>query len=195
MTIHREPTDDIRQDAVMQQVFSTMNVFLRNQKEQTPNDRNLRLVTYNCIPLSPAAGVLQWVDETVAIGHYLTAPKSGAHERYYPGEWSNHLCRQHMDNCPQQAKRVAFDEVCKHFSPAFRFFFLERFSHSPQLWYTARMAYTRSCAVNSFVGHILGTSAHYWDNLPSSSSFYHNSNCSLLHVLTKVSEIVIHKIY
>jgi hypothetical protein len=85
--------------------------------------------------------------------------------------------------------------VCKHFSPAFRFFFLERFSHSPQLWYTARMAYTRSCAVNSFVGHILGTSAHYWDNLPSSSSFYHNSNCSLLHVLTKVSEIVIHKIY
>ena len=29
-------TDDIRQDAVMQQVFSTMNVFLRNQRHQSP---------------------------------------------------------------------------------------------------------------------------------------------------------------
>jgi ataxia telangiectasia mutated family protein len=142
----------------MQQVFSSMNVFLRNQKQETPSDRKLRLVTYSCIPLSPAAGVLQWVDETIAIGQFLTTSRIGAHERYYPGEWSNSLCRRHMAHSPQSSKRAAFDEVCKHFSPAFRFFFLERFSHSPQLWYNARMAYTRSCAVNSLVGHILGTS-------------------------------------
>lgn len=50
--------DDIRQDAVMQQVFTTVNFLLRNQSEKksSPQNRNLRVVTYNCIPLSPENG-------------------------------------------------------------------------------------------------------------------------------------------
>lgn len=148
-------SDDIRQDAVMQQVFSSMNVFLRNENKEALSGRELRLITYRCVPLSPATGVLEWVENTIPIGTYLTTSATGAHDRYYPGEWGNSLCRLHMQCSPQSQKRASFDEVCKHFSPAFRFFFLENFS-TPQLWHYARMTYTRSCAVSSMVGHILG---------------------------------------
>ena len=139
----------------MQQVFSSMNVFLRSQTEETLSSRMLRLITYRCIPLSPATGVLEWVENTVPIGTYLTTSATGAHDRYYPSEWSNSLCRLHLQCSPQAQKRASFDEVCKHFSPALRFFFLEKF-HSSYSWHQARMTYTRSCAVNSMVGHILG---------------------------------------
>jgi ataxia telangiectasia mutated family protein len=52
-------------------------------------------------------------------------------------------------------QRQVFDEVCEHLTPAFRYFFLERFPQ-PQLWFARRTSYVRSVAVSSIVGYILG---------------------------------------
>ena len=51
------------------------------------------------------------------------------------------------------------------FLSAFRFFFLEYFNSSMEAWHTARTAYTRSCAVNSIVGHILGIGGRHTSNI------------------------------
>lgn len=51
--------------------------------------------------------------------------------------------------------------ICK----AFRFFFLEYFKSSMEAWHTARTLYTRSCAVNSIVGHILGIGDRHTSNI------------------------------
>jgi ataxia telangiectasia mutated family protein len=89
----------------------------------------------------------------------------GAHSRYFPGEWSDSYCREKLKNVHEgklkgpekfQALRCAFDEICVNHSPVFRFFFIEKFSYSAEAWYAARMRYTRSVAVISIVGHILG---------------------------------------
>lgn len=48
---------------------------------------------------------------------------------------------------------------------AFRFFFLEYFKSSMEAWHTARTLYTRSCAVNSIVGHILGIGDRHTSNI------------------------------
>ena len=169
--------DDIRQDAIMEQVFTTVNRILRSKSNEPGleggTQRNLSIATYNIVPLSPASGVLEWVDNTLPFGEYLIdRPKTryrkgalGAHSRYYPGEWSNNLCRTHLRNAPAPVKREAFDVVCKHFSPAFRFFFLEKFSESSQVWHNAKMKYTRSCAVSSIVGHILGIGDRHCHNI------------------------------
>jgi len=169
--------DDIRQDAIMEQVFTTVNRILRSKLNEPGleggTQRNLSIATYNIVPLSPASGVLEWVDNTLPFGEYLIdRPKTryrkgalGAHSRYYPGEWSNNLCRTHLRNAPAPVKREAFDVVCKHFSPAFRFFFLEKFSESSQVWHNAKMKYTRSCAVSSIVGHILGIGDRHCHNI------------------------------
>ena len=50
-------------------------------------------------------------------------------------------------------------------SLAFRFFFLEYFNSSTESWHVARTAYTRSCAVNSIVGHILGIGDRHTSNI------------------------------
>ena len=61
--------------------------------------------------------------------------------------------------------RETFDEICCRHSPVFRFFFLERFGHSMHAWHSARMKYTRSVAVNSIVGHILGIGDRHTSNI------------------------------
>jgi serine-protein kinase ATM len=81
---------------------------------------------------------------------------AGCLDRYYPHEWNNLLCRSRLDQSPQEERRATFDEICARNSPSLRFFFVERFSHSMELWHAAKMNFTRSVAVSSIVGHILG---------------------------------------
>ena len=61
--------DDLRQDGVMQQVFSVMNSFL--QLDEETRKRRLRIKTYKVVPLSRRSGVLQWCENTIPIQLYL----------------------------------------------------------------------------------------------------------------------------
>lgn len=164
----------------MQQVFCTVNELLTGRKRSSNTNnfslRNrgshqLKISTYNIVPLSPASGVLEWVNDTIPFGDYLLDKKSrsgrkvGAHSKYYPGEWGMALCRTHFKDSPSNVKLQTFNEICRHFSPAFRFFFLERFQHSPQAWHDGVMSYTRSSAVTSIVGHVLGIGDRHSHNI------------------------------
>lgn len=161
--------DDIRQDAVMQQVFATVNTIFSNQRmKSTSSNRKLHICTYSCVPMSPRSGVLEWVMDTMPISPFITGPKNskegGADNRYYPGEWKSSDCFNFLHNAPDP-KSKALRTIYEHYSPVFRFFFLEKFSHSPYLWHAARKAYTRSCAVNSFVGNVLGIGDRHLFNI------------------------------
>ena len=98
-------------------------------------------------------------------GSRVKGYKIGAHSKYYPGEWGNSLCRTHLAHAPPSAKRESYDEICIRHSPVFRFFFVERFGYSMQAWHAARMKYTRSVAVSSIVGHILGIGDRHSSNI------------------------------
>jgi ataxia telangiectasia mutated family protein len=108
----------------------------------------------------------------MGFGDYMNDKKAsgrgytvGAHSKYYPNEWNNSLCRVHLAFAPPEEKRRSFDEICRRHSPVFRFFFVERFGHSMQAWHAARMRYTRSVAVSSIVGHILGIGDRHTSNI------------------------------
>ena len=69
--------DDLRQDAIMQQVFETVNDLLKNEGssgneliKKCLSSRQLKLITYGITPLSPASGVLEWVDDTMCFGDF-----------------------------------------------------------------------------------------------------------------------------
>ena len=89
----------------------------------------------------------------------------GAHSRYYPDEWSSNRCRLHLNDSPQDEKRQSFDEICARYSPSFRFFFLERFGSCIESWHVSKMNFTRSVAVSSIVGHILGIGDRHLGNI------------------------------
>ncbi|KAH8095486.1 serine/threonine kinase [Aureococcus anophagefferens] len=134
--------DDVRQDAVMEQVFEAVNALLDRDGARLVAGR-ARIRTYAIVPLSPQAGVLEWVDHTIPFGAYLTdrsGSGAGAHSRYHPSDLSHQECRAKLTNAKdgkgsakkadeaRRRKRRAFDDICAKFRPAFRFFFVEHFA-------------------------------------------------------------------
>lgn len=70
------------------QVFDTVNTFLR--EDPAARKRRLKVFTYTIVPLSPDSGVLEWVEDTMPFGSFLTdrgAGRAGAHRRYFPKDW------------------------------------------------------------------------------------------------------------
>jgi ataxia telangiectasia mutated family protein len=150
--------DDLRQDAVMQQVFRLMNQLLREESGKTRQDA-LQVRTYRIMPLSQRSGVLEWCRNTRPIADILVGSQrqSGVHAKYFPRQLSWQDCRQsYVDHTSKKTAQENFMNILNNFSPAMKFFFLETFP-SPGEYHTSRTAYTKSVATTSMVGHILGT--------------------------------------
>ncbi|XP_064646511.1 serine-protein kinase ATM-like isoform X2 [Lineus longissimus] len=156
--------DDLRQDAVMQQVFEMVNTLL--QRDPEAKRRNLAIRRYKVVPLSQRSGVLEWCENTRPLADILIG-SSGAHERYRPRDWNPVECRNNMREVAgltYQERLAVYLNICKHFAPVFRHFFMEQFPQ-PAKWYEKRMAYTRSVATNSIVGYILGLGDRHLNNI------------------------------
>jgi ataxia telangiectasia mutated family protein len=65
-----EGNDDLRQDAVMEQVFDLVNSILRRDPET--RRRDLKVREYKVIPLSPRAGLLEFVGNTFPLREWLS---------------------------------------------------------------------------------------------------------------------------
>ncbi|XP_065137946.1 serine-protein kinase ATM [Paramisgurnus dabryanus] len=157
--------DDLRQDAVMQQVFHMCSTLLQRNAETRKRKLNIR--RYKVVPFSQRSGVLEWCSGTVPIGEFLVDPQKGAHKRFRPQDWTNMACRKKMMDAQRlefDAKLEAFTEVCQHFRPVFRYFCMERFL-DPAVWLERRLAYTRSVATSSIVGYIVGLGDRHIQNI------------------------------
>ncbi len=159
--------DDLRQDAVMQQVFGLMNTLLK--KDVECSSKRLCVRQYRVVPLSQRSGVLEWCHNTVPVGDYLIE----AHRRYRPADPTpveckknlqvSHLKHKEMSN-REQLNTKAFISLCSRIHPVLRFFFVDHFS-SPGAYLERRFAYTRSVAAASMTGHILGLGDRHVSNI------------------------------
>lgn len=151
--------DDLRQDAVMQQVFFILNTLLSRNKQT----RKLLIRTYKVVPLSQRSGVLEWCENTEPLGAYLTE----AHKEYHPNEWSPNECRAHLRNFHSKdhaSKLAAYKKICAHFRPIFHMFFISSYPQ-PTEWFDRRRAYMHSVATSSMVGYILGLGDRHVQNI------------------------------
>ena len=155
------------------QVFEHVNHTL--QCDDETRRRRLHIRTYKIVPTTPQTGVIEMVARVQAFGAFLTQESGGAHARYYPDDWSAKRCREEMtekdagtgrgvQHWTDEDRRDRLLEVFRHFSPAFRFFFLEKYP-DPAQWMNCRLAYTRSVAVTSVVGYILGIGDRHAQNI------------------------------
>ena len=161
--------DDLRQDAVMQQVFILVNRLL--VREPVTRKRKLSIRTYKVIPLSQRSGIVEWCEGTVPLGCYLIGtpqkPSGGAHSRYRPMDWPSADCRKRLMDAAKKtkdSKLKVFQEICQHFRPVFHHFFMEHFAN-PSEWFEKRLAYTRSVAASSIVGYIVGLGDRHVQNI------------------------------
>ncbi|XP_034023977.1 serine-protein kinase ATM isoform X2 [Thalassophryne amazonica] len=155
--------DDLRQDAVMQQVFSMCSMLL--QRNTDTRKRKLNIRRYKVVPFSQRSGVLEWCSGTIPIGEFLTDVTKGAHKRFRPQDWTSLTCRRKMMEAQSFSEKLqAYSEVCKNFRPVFRYFCMERFM-DPAVWMEKRLAYTRSVATSSIVGYIVGLGDRHIQNI------------------------------
>lgn len=174
--------DDLRQDSVMQQLF------VLSSKLLSASDPSLSIRNYKVVPLTPKAGVIEFVERTTSIQdwhhtflppNYETSPES-AFYRYaesdaernafinvmarFQGASENYWKGDRRTPDNKQAVFQTFDWALKVLKPVFRFFFLERFPN-PGDWFTSRMRYARHCATNSMCGYLFGVGDRHLNNI------------------------------
>ncbi|KAI9678668.1 MAG: Serine/threonine-protein kinase tel1 [Caeruleum heppii] len=153
--------DDLRQDAIMEQVFQQVSELL--QHDRATRQRNLGIRTYRVLPLTTNTGVIEFVPNTIPLHDYLTP----AHRAHYPNDWKPTVCRKNIGDVQSQAVEVrvkVFRQVTDHYHPVMRFFFMERFEN-PAEWFEKRLAYSRSTAAISILGHVLGLGDRHGHNI------------------------------
>ncbi|RVD89026.1 uncharacterized protein DFL_000050 [Arthrobotrys flagrans] len=154
-------TDDLRQDAIMEQVFEQVNALF--QKSRTTRQRKLGIRTYKVVPLSTNCGLIEFVGGTVSLRNSLVP----AHASYRPKDWTFSECQRKIHGARQKSyedKVKAFEAVMNHFQPIMRFFFFHEFI-GPDEWFSKRITYARSTAAISIVGHILGLGDRHPENI------------------------------
>ncbi|KAH9888765.1 hypothetical protein C8Q73DRAFT_708136 [Cubamyces lactineus] len=160
-----EGDDDLRQDAVMEQVFDLVNIVLRRDRET--KKRKLSVRGYKVIPLAAQAGVLEFVENTTPLMQWLRP----AHPRYRPQDMTPDQANQMLSlrdrrEWRDHPERVIgrFSTVQERFKPVMRHYFTEKHK-TPMSWYSMRLNYARSVATNSIVGHILGVGDRHTSNI------------------------------
>lgn len=106
---------------------------------------------------------MEFVQDTTPL-HLWVMP---AHERYYPNDYKPDQCRKHIAAVQQesQSTRVkTWQKVANNFHPVMRYFLLELFQ-DPDEWFQKRLAYTRSTAAISILGHVLGLGDRHCHNI------------------------------
>lgn len=153
--------DDLRQDAIMEQVFEQVSNLL---KEHRPTRaRKLGIRTYKVIPLTQNAGVIEFVQNTIPLHDFLLP----AHQRYFPKDYKPNQCRRVIADVQTKSlatRLQAFNTVTANFHPVGRFFFMEYFL-DPNDWFQKRLAYSRSTAAISMLGHVLGLGDRHGHNI------------------------------
>ena len=153
--------DDLRQDAIMEQVFEQVSNLLR--RHRNTRQRNLGIRTYRVLPLPANAGIIEFVQNTIPLHDYLLP----AHQKHFPKDMKPNQCRKSISDVQNRSidTRVAvFKKVTEHFRPVMRFFFMERFM-DPSEWFQKRLNYSRSTAAISILGHVLGLGDRHGHNI------------------------------
>ena len=153
--------DDLRQDAIMEQVFEQVSNLLKDHR--ATRQRNLGIRTYKVIPLTKNSGVIEFVQNTIPLNDYLLP----AHSRYYPKDMNKNLARKTVAEAQgkNHEHRVReYRKVSASFHPVMRFFFMEKFLN-PDEWFYKRLNYSRSTAAVSILGHVLGLGDRHGHNI------------------------------
>ncbi|KDO30102.1 hypothetical protein SPRG_05293 [Saprolegnia parasitica CBS 223.65] len=166
----REKHGDLRKDARMMEFNAIMNKLLTADADG--RRRKLRLRTYAVMCLNEESGLMQWVPNTramrVLIGQIHKTEQGQLTMMRLPSDVRDafmNLQKQYAHDLPRMVslyRRQVLSHPC--FVPRFHQWFLNNFS-DPTQWFDARAAFTRSSAVWSMVGHIVGLGDRHGENI------------------------------
>ncbi|MCD7451119.1 hypothetical protein HAX54_009731 [Datura stramonium] len=163
--------EDLRQDERVMQLFGLVNTLLENSRKTAEKDSSIQ--RYDVIPLSHNCGLIEWVPNCDTLHHliceYRDARKITRHqERNLILDFA-----PDYDNLPLIAKVEVFEYALQNTegNDLSRVLWLK--SRTSEIWLDRRTNYTRSLAVMSMVGYILGLGDRHLSNLMLHRYRYH----------------------
>ncbi len=164
----QEKDGDLRKDARMMEFNSVVNRLLLADPEGAR--RNMRLRTFAVVCLNEECGILEWVNHTDCIRTLINQAHS-----CWPDAYPNMSYRDIYHNFVEVQTRGEEDlgamlqgyrsiMAAYEYRPCFHKWFVERFS-DPTEWLEARHMFTRSAAVWSGVGHVIGLGDRHTENI------------------------------
>ncbi|KAH1267835.1 Serine/threonine-protein kinase TOR [Glycine max] len=155
--------EDLRQDERVMQLFGLVNTLLENSPKTAEKD--LSIERYAVIPLSPNSGLIEWVPNCDTL-HHLIREYRDARKITLNQE---HKCMLSFapdyDHLPLIAKVEVFEHALNNTegNDLARVLWLK--SRTSEIWLERRTNYTRSLAVMSMVGYLLGLGDRHPSNL------------------------------
>ena len=154
-----KPKDDLRKDQRLLEFNSMISRILK--KDSECSKRRLYIKTYAVTPLNENCGLIEWVDGLRTIRDILLElyKRKGVSPDYSS-------LRDQLNVISNDASKAwKFEkEVLTIFKPVLHEWFVQLFPE-PETWFNARLRYTRSCAVMSMVGHVLGLGDRHGENI------------------------------
>jgi serine/threonine-protein kinase ATR len=147
------------------------------QRDIESSKRRLYIRTYGVTPLNEECGTIEWVEGLKPMRDIII--------RLYRQKAItidyNEIRTLLNEACSDITKLPIFThKILKHFPPVLHEWFVETFPE-PEAWFAARMRYTRSCAVMSIVGHVLGLGDRHGENVlleeGNGGTFHVDFNC------------------
>ncbi|KAA8545738.1 hypothetical protein F0562_020811 [Nyssa sinensis] len=155
--------EDLRQDERVMQLFGLVNTLLENDRKTAEKD--LSIQRYAVIPLSPNSGLIGWVPNCDTL-HQLIREYRDARKITLNQEHKFMLSfAPDYDHLPLIAKVEVFDYALENTegNDLARVLWLK--SRTSEVWLDRRTNYTRSLAVMSMVGYLLGLGDRHPSNL------------------------------
>ncbi len=165
--------EDLRLDERVMQLIRLVNTLLKgghktqHKKRSINTNKNLShlsIAYYAVVPLSPDSGLIGWVPHSdtfnqLILDHRLAHNISAYEEHQFISQ------RGPYDTLPPQEKYEVLNETFQNYSPQDLAQLLWSKSPSSEVWLERRTNFTRSLAVMSMVGYVLGLGDRHLSNM------------------------------
>ena len=163
----QERSGDLRKDARMMEFNGILNRLF--QRDAEGRRRKLRLRTYAVVCLNEECGLMEWVPNTACFRSCVMEAVRWSNAYSNAMRFSD--LRTFIENIqatlrdnPAQMAAEFKKEVLPRYPPCFHHWFLQRYPE-PTAWFEARTTFTRSAAVWSAVGHVVGLGDRHGENI------------------------------
>ncbi|RDX53828.1 hypothetical protein OH76DRAFT_1342536 [Lentinus brumalis] len=154
--------DDLRKDGRLMDFDTILNKLLKSDSEA--RRRQLHIRTYSVVSLNEECGLIQWVPNTIPVRTILSTHYLRRGRQLWTGELRAGFDKVKAVANHREAAEVFVREVLSLYPPVMHEWFIETFPE-PTYWLTSRTAYSRTAAVMSMVGYILGLGDRHCENI------------------------------
>lgn len=159
--------EDLRQDERVMQLFGLVNTLLAGDPETFK--RHLNITQYAVIPLSPNSGLIGWVPDTDTLHNFIREYRESRGYSFYIEHQllTDMAPEKSYDLLTVMQKVEVFENMLAKTGDRgedlYKILWLK--SRNSEVWFERRTNYTRSLAVMSMVGHILGLGDRHPSNI------------------------------